>query len=220
MLTQVQWTHRLTFVAAFVLLASLCNLADASEWQVRDKTDGIKIETRETRGSDIETIRGVMDVPYGHAQVTQTIFSMKAQRQYLVGLAELKMLKQTKNNKGEPERVVYQRNAYPGVSDRDMVIRFRLEKLSGKSGPGARIIMKLMKNANRPHESSAVAMEALDGSWTIKPLGDGRGSRIAYICQSDVGGFLPDLFVNLGQVDNLKEMLTNLRMVLVSTLAQ
>ena len=79
-------------------------LAHASDWEERDDGDGIRIETRKTKGSSIETIRGSMDVPYGHAQVTRTLFSMKAQRQYLVGLAELKLLAQGKNEAGEPER--------------------------------------------------------------------------------------------------------------------
>ena len=63
-------------------------------------------------------------------------------------------------------------------------------------------------------------MEALTGSWTVTPINQGKHSRIKYQCYSEVGGFLPDMFINMGQVDNLREMLDNLRMVLIETATQ
>lgn len=203
---------RPSYLAALLLvIPGLCQVAVAAqEWETRHNEDGVKIHTKAIEDSGVEVIKGTMDVPWSPEEVAGVIFNAEAQRKYLVGIKELKVLGETTTAKGKKVRTIYQRTSHPGIDDRDVVLKFSSWSKPGKRGDVWHVKFKSVKQKSGAKDG-IVQISKLSGGWTISPHPSGKGSRIVYRCHAEIGGNVPDFMVNAGQVDNLLEMLANAR---------
>jgi hypothetical protein len=192
--------------------------AFASDWELEESGGGMRIETRETPDSGVDTIRGTLTVPWPATDVAKVIYDIETQRKYLVGLRELKVLSETKPVDGKGRRMVYQHTEHPGVDDRDVILKFTINTKASKKGPVVRITMKSTAKHNVPDKSGVVRVRKINGGWTISQTA--KGARVVYRCHAEIGGYIPDFMVNKGQIGNLQTMFGRLKDVLRNRLGK
>jgi hypothetical protein len=193
-----------------VLVVGAQGVATAGGWETDLKNKEMKLQTKEVKGSGIEAVRGVMDVPWTPGQVAEVVFSDEAQAKYLVGVKKIKLLGDVTTKAGARVRTVYQRMEYPAIDDRDVVLKFVMSKKAGPSGDVWTIKFDTV-NVKAAQRDGVIRIAKLKGGWTISPHPSGTGSRVVYTCHVEIGGNVPDFLVNSGQIDNLERMLTVLR---------
>jgi len=187
----------------------LPGISMAGDWETDYRSKELRVQTRAVEGSGIEEIRSYFDVPWSPEQAAEVVFSTDAQRKYLVGVKEVKVLGETTTAKGNRVKTVYQRMEYPAIDDREVVLKFTMGSKDSKSGTVWTIRFKRI-DAKVSKRSGVVRIEHLTGSWDIKPNPSGSGARMVYRCHVEIGGNVPDFVVNSGQVDNLRQMMTTL----------
>lgn len=194
-----------------VVLAGTCPVAAAAgDWTAQHSGDGVSIHTRSIDTSGVEQFKGTMDVPWTPEEVATVIFDVDAQRRYLVGIKEIKVLGETTTSSGKVVRTIYQLSAHPPVDDREVVLKSSMWSTTGKKGTVWHVAFKRQKFKGTAKDG-VVQVSKLEGGWTISAHPSGKGSRIVYRCHAEIGGNVPDFMVNAGQVDNLLGMLTNVR---------
>ena len=203
--------RRCCLVVPIVAVAMLVpDLANAGDWETDYRSKELRVQTRTIEGSGIEEIRGYFDVAWTPKQTAEVIFSTKAQKRYLVGVKEVKVLGEVTTGSGKQVKTVYQRMEYPAIDDREVVLKFTMSSKESKAGPVWTIRFSRV-NAKLPERDGVVRIQELTGSWVVMPHPSGSGTRLVYKCHVEIGGNVPDFVVNSGQVDNLRDMMKTLR---------
>jgi hypothetical protein len=94
---------------------------------------------------------------------------------------------------------VYTRLVFPiVVSSRDYISRVKMDRGVNEDGTGEFIQHWVAVPDKFPARSNVVRVRLNEGSWHVKPAGDGSTSHVVYKFRVDPGGWLPAFASNLG----------------------
>ncbi|MHB8874907.1 MAG: SRPBCC family protein [Myxococcaceae bacterium] len=153
----------------------------ASEWKEVSEGGGVRVETREVKGSGFEEIRVTGEFAATPARACEAIWArdLNPPQDWF---PKREVVRETLN-----ERWYYEVVATPLVQDRDYTVHLSRES----DGPlGCLLRFDLDNAAGPPKKKGVVRMAALRGSWQVTPSGE-AGARVVYTLFNDPGGNVP-----------------------------
>ena len=130
---------------------------------------------------------GTFDVP--PARVRKALLSYSRHRGTIARVSESRVL-----SRGMSYLLVYQRLDLPVISDRDFTLLVRWGSDDGVLWTSFRTL-----NSRGPApQRGAVRMKTHRGSWQLKPIRGGRGTRARYMVTMDLGGWMPSWMARSG----------------------
>ena len=106
--------------------------------------------------------------------------------------AESRVLKREKDTV-----LVYQRLAFPLMSDRDYTLRSRRTKWVGPDGPNYRMCWEAANDLGPAVKPGTLRVNVCEGSWLLESQGT-ASTRATYAIFTDSGGTLPSFVANSG----------------------
>ncbi len=207
------WVSR---IAAVLCVLGLGGVAAAGDkWEERDKGGGATIFSKDKAGSDVDVIKGVIQLPYTTAEVARILTSNDPRDTFIPDMKHFKILKEEKLPTGRLVQFIHQISAVPVISDREVIVRAETWSEPGDKGDTWHSTFKATLQNAPPPNADIVRIVQLEGAWVLKPTGDGKGSVFTYTAHAEVGGNVPDFMAESGQIDNLLQMLKNLRALCV-----
>ncbi len=191
---------------AIVLWAMAVVIAQ-DQWREVRNSNGIRVLTRPSAGSDLDEFKGVTTVDAGIEVVVELIRDVDAQPQWMADCIEARVIKKFT----EDDVLVYNMTKAPWpVSNRDVVVRSRGGQ-DAKSGKVS-IVFTALKESSVPPRAGVVRMTDLLGQWHLSKIGEEK-TEVVYIMRANPGGNIPAALANLSSKNlpyrtliNMKEM--------------
>ncbi|MDP7037599.1 MAG: hypothetical protein QGI45_00450 [Myxococcota bacterium] len=214
-----QWTSsyllyiRPVFTAALfmVLVMFSSGAGAASAWEVREKAAGIVVFSQDEPGSGAAKLRGIINLDFSVEEVAKVLTDIPNQVHFVPNCKTSQVLEKKVLAKGRVYTLVYQVNAVPVVSDRDML----LEATTWPEGEGAsRVWRSEFKAVSRTKPivpDGVVRIENLHGDWVISAGVNGKGSVLTYTNHAELGGILPNFVIDSVRAKNMLNLLLALR---------
>ena len=95
------------------------------------------------------------------------------------------------------ERLSYEQVAVPLARDRDYTVRLR--KRINAVAQRYEILFTSANDAGPPPDGRHVRVPRIQGSWTVEPGADGKGSLVRYDVRTEPGGAIPSWLANRAQ---------------------
>jgi hypothetical protein len=201
------------FVGALVfsVAALAAGAVSAAGWEEREKGGGAVVYSQEKAGSGVDTVKGIIQLPYTTDEVAKVMTDIPNQKSFVPHMKSIKILKEEKLSNGRVKQLLHQVNAVPVISDRDVVISAQTWSEARGQGSMWRSTFEAITNDGPKVNPDMVRITKMKGHWTIKPTKDGKGSIVVYVFHAEVGGSVPDFVAESGQVDTVFDMLKNLK---------
>jgi hypothetical protein len=186
-----------------LLVLVAASLASAPEWRLDGEVDGVKVELRSVEGSAFDEVRLTTTSSAPLSVLCDAVLGKPVRSTDEDGVKKREVLKAT-----DDELIVYEQLALPLVSDRDYVLRLKVEKPA--SSGRCEISVTTVDDPLHPPAAGHVRMKFIHAYWTLAP--DGQGAvAITYVLHSDPGGSVPAAFSRLGArraaLDSMKKIL-------------
>lgn len=189
---------------AFSLLLLASN-AQAQEWKVVRKENGITVSQKEVPGRGLPTFRGASTINANLYEVLAILADFDSHCKWMHGCHTAKLLKEF----DDYHRISYNRTDAPWpIDDRDAVLESQIEVQSEKHT--ILIRFKSIKSALMPEVDGVVRMNTTRGYYMLTAVSPTK-TRVQYEVDADPGGFLPDWVVVMAAEDVPYNTLTNLR---------
>ena len=107
--------------------------------------------------------------------------------------------------------LVYQINAIPVVSDRDMVLEALTWSETKMSQRIWRSEFKAVTDKGPPPTKGMVRISQLQGNWRLAPAPDKKGTILTYMNHTELGGLVPNFIVDSVRIKNMVKLLKGLR---------
>ncbi len=177
--------------------------ADAGWEKISDK-DGVSIERRPHNGSPYDELRASTTSPIAPKKFFATVWNYRQFPSFVPYLKTLKVI----DEDGDKSHV-YQQIGMPLVADRDYTL-----ELKKRIDSETQVYQMLFQSADAlgpPPHAPFVRASHIEGSWTLEPSDDGKGTRVTYFLYSEPGGKIPSWIVNLAQRDAPRALLLAMR---------
>ena len=197
----------LSWVLGIMLLPGL---ALAGGWEEREKGGGATVYSQEKSGSGVDTIKGIIQLPYTTDEVAKIMTDIPNQKTFVPHMKSIKVIKEETLANGRVKQLLHQVNAVPVISDRDVVISAQTWSEPRDKGAVWRSTFEAVTKVGPKVNPDIVRITKMKGQWTVKPTKDGKGSIVVYVFHAEVGGNVPDFVAESGQVDTVFEMLKNI----------
>lgn len=189
---------------ALVALASWGALAVEAEWETVSDKDGILVKNRPRPGASVTEVwaETVLNAPV--KQLQEALLEINRFKDFMPHMAESRYL-------GPPledgSRHAYTRLNFPILNDRDYVVRVWVDEGTKPDGSGEfRQRWKAVPD-RLPEREGCVRLRINDGSWHIRPIGDGSKSAVTYKFATDPGGIIPAFAAAAGNRDAVPDTL-------------
>ncbi|MFZ5471620.1 MAG: hypothetical protein ACOZIN_19515 [Myxococcota bacterium] len=183
--------------ALFALLAAgLCLPAAADEpsWEVV-ATGAITVKSRARPGSNIKEIwaEGEINAPVADIQA-----ALMNPDRFPTFMPYVKEAREVGRPEADGSRYVYTRLDLPLVAPRDYVLKVKL--VEGVDGEGKGTFRNHWVAASNylPKRANIVRLQVNEGSWVVRPVGDGAKSWAVYKFTVDPGGWIPAFAADMG----------------------
>ncbi len=201
--------YQIVFIVA--LLGQVAQVRAADTWEVREKAEGIVVFSQEKAGSGAAELRGIINFNFSVEEVAKVLTDIPNQIHFVPNCKTSQVLEEEVLPNGRVRTLVYQLNAVPVVSDRDML----LEATTWPEGEGAsrvwRSEFKAVKKDTPVIPDGVVRIEKLHGNWQISAGAKGKGSVLTYTNHAELGGILPNFVVDSVRAKNMLKLLLALR---------
>ena len=194
-----------SFGILFIMTVSLCfSQGKAGDWEITKDKDGIVVYTRPRNGGKLKETKTISDLKGGVDAIAGILKDYAKYKDWVDRTKESDVLKRPSSN----EYIVYFESASPWpVSNRDLVLRVKVDKMSDKYGY---IFNQFYLPHYIPEKESIVRMADYDGHWEVSDNGDGT-THVVYYMFVDPGGNIPDWTLNMVTEDAPYKTLENLR---------
>ena len=187
----------------------LCTLVWASpqaraDWRPVLAKEGIEVSQQPVEGRKVPMFRAVGTVAADPDRVLEVLQDVDQHTRWMPELTESRVVRQT-----EDEIWVYRlQNAPWPVSDRDMVVRSRIQVID--PGKDFRIDFDAVTLDEVPPSRGVIRVSHLHGHYRVQSIAPGR-SRGEYEVDVDLGGSLPDWLASQVGRDNPIDTMLGLR---------
>lgn len=201
------------WIAALATLAALTltGAAQAADWEVITRKDGIVVSRRAVEGRAFPQLRAVGEVPGTPQEVVAVLLDVPAHVKWFPDCIESRTVRRLDDWRS----ITYSRNDAPWpVSDREVVV----ENAVNWSGAPSRILVTFHAVAapDVPLGKGTVRMQKATGSYTVEDSGGGR-SIVRYEVDADPGGSLPAWLVTVQSTRNPQGAIAGLRRRIMAT---
>jgi len=183
----------------------------AQAWEHQDTESGVAVYTKDTPGSDIDTVKGVVTIPYATDDVHRVLENVSRYKRFMKDLKRARLLKQQDMRDGRVIGWIYQRLEFSALDDRDLVIRAVTTKAETPRGNQYLVKFKAVTNFGPKPLPNVIRITTLTGTWKLKPIQGGKKTRVTYIRHIEMGGSVPDFLVNSGVKESMMFTLKALR---------
>ena len=199
----------------FILCLLLCapsGVSFAQSWERLESERGATVYGREKKGSGLEELRGVIEIPFSASQVASVMRNIAEHPTFIEEIDRIRVLTERVDKEGAKHLWVYQTTDIPVISDRDVVIRVKTwsEKEKGREVFHSSFRSDTYDKAPKVRDG-VVRMPKLSGYWVARPTKDGKSTFFEYGFHAEVGGSVPDFMVHGAQVDNVMGILHGLK---------
>jgi hypothetical protein len=205
------WVRRLVKVVALVSVALIALIIVASaawrfsgsnKWEFAEERNGVKVYTLKTPGSDLIQVKGVVRL-----------------RSTLSGIMKFLLDPSTTNDYGYHEQRTIERvddwlsyssfrlDLPSPIQTREFVIRTQIHQ--DPHTKEVLIVVTAVPDKAPPNECCFRVTE-MNNTWRFTPLGDGQ-LELEYVNNTDMGGFMPDLLMNMQRPKFVAEVLSKLQ---------
>ena len=158
-------------------------------WELAKDKEGIKVYTREIKGSAFKEYRAVMKIEASLSSLVALVDDIAECHAWIHTCKEGKLLKRV----SPKESYTYTINHAPWpVSDRDAVVHNTISQ-----EPQSRVVIISIRGAPEyvPEKPGLVRVKKIKGSWRFSPGKDGL-AEVLYQVHSEPGGNIPSWLVN------------------------
>jgi hypothetical protein len=184
-------TQLLKILCAVAALASLeAAAADDGSWENVSDGGRITLKMRSRPGVSAKEVWAEGEIKAPVQDVQSAVMEVERLATFMPHVKESRYV-------GAPEadgsRYVYARLELPVLSSRDYVLRVYLDKSVGPDGKGEFKNHWQAVNDKIPSRSNVIRLKLNEGSWHVKPMGDGTRCWAAYRLIVDPGGWVPGM---------------------------
>lgn len=180
-------------------------------WQQREQEKDITVYSQKKEGSDAARLKGVIYLPFSVDEAVKVLMDIPNQIKFIPFCKTIQVLKEDLLGVERKRTLVYQINAIPVVSDRDMV----LEALTWSETKDAQRIwrseFKAVTNKGPPAAKGMVRITQLEGNWRLAPAPNNKGTILTYMNHAELGGLVPNFIVDSVRIKNMVKLLKGLR---------
>jgi ribosome-associated toxin RatA of RatAB toxin-antitoxin module len=171
-------------------------------WTLESDKDGIKIYTREVRGSKFKQIRAVVSVQASMETVVRTLTDYPNYHKWMNNVTESYVVDQPADSIHYVFR--YEDAPWPVQN------RYHVDKMIlAMHEKSATVEFKSLPNYI-DKSGEAIEIQRFEGSWKISEVA-GNECQIEYILDENPGGYVPQWLVNYMAIDAPFKTLSNLR---------
>jgi len=198
------WNALCNLARLALVVPVLAAAALAGDWEVAYEGDGLLVERRDYRGSELDEIRGSVRV---HASLNALMALLKDDAfndRWVYRSGGARILQ----DDGYPQAYVYGIVDAPfPMTDRDTVVRFDY-----RQDPVTREITIDITNFPQfvPAEPGFIRVPEFGGFWRLRPLGGGW-VEVTYQVYGDPGGWIPVWLANRAALVSVQHTLENLK---------
>lgn len=194
------------FISVFFVLNSF-----SQEWTLKKESDGVKIYTRDVKGSSIQEFRGEVVAKSNLSTILSVIDNIADYPKWMYKCSYAERLKKINESSGYSYSVLDQ--SWP-VTDRDACTFYSVTQDSITM-----VVTISIKGVSNyiPVKSDKVRMPSIKGFWQLIPLSKGV-TKIVYQIHSEAGGDIPAAVVNMFVTDTPYYNLLNLKKIVESPL--
>ena len=197
-----------------VILLLICApsfLYAQEKWQQREQEKGITVYSQKKEGSGAARLKGVLYLPFSVDDAAKVLMDIPNQINFIPFCKTIQVLQEDLIGVERKRTLIYQINAIPVVSDRDMV----LEALTWSENKDAQRIwrseFKALTDKGPPIVKGMVRIAQLKGNWTLAPAPDNKGTILTYMNHAELSGLLPHFIVDSVRIKNMVKLLKGLR---------
>jgi len=194
------------FISVFFGLNSF-----SQEWTLKKESDGIKIYTRDVKGSSIQEFRGEVVAKSNLSTILSVIDNIADYPKWMYKCSYAERLKKINESSGYSYSVLDQ--SWP-ITDRDACTFYSVTQDSITL-----VVTISIKGVSNyiPVKSDKVRMPSIKGFWQLIPISKGV-TKIVYQIHSEAGGEIPAAVVNMFVTDTPYYNLLNLKKIVESPL--
>jgi ribosome-associated toxin RatA of RatAB toxin-antitoxin module len=171
----------------------------AAEWEQLFQKLGVLVERRTASGSSVSDFRATTTSPLEPSAIFSTLWGHRDYPVFIPHLKRLDILSDTGD-----ERITYEQIAMPLVRDRDYTMRIR--RYVDLKAQRYAITFTSANEAGPPADSHHVRVNSVQGSWTVEPGSEGKGSIIRYDVRGEPGGAIPAWLASLAQREAIVDL--------------
>lgn len=191
--------------AIFVILCPVLDASGASgAWELQKDEEGIRVYTREVKGSDFKAYRGVTTVEASPEELAALVNDISSSPEWVATCTKGVLLERVSKR----ETYTYTINHAPWpLNDRDAVVRncFVRDKTT------QRVTIKMRGVPGYiPERADLVRVKRLKGCWRFTPLSNGE-TEVIYEVHSEPGGNIPSWLANSVVVSQPFQTLLNMK---------
>jgi len=185
--------------------------AFSQEWELKKDSDGIKVFTRDIKGSPIQEFRGEVVAKSNLSTILSVIDNISDYPKWMYKCIYAERLKKISESSGYAYSVLQQ--SWP-VTDRDACTFYTVTQDSI-----TKVVTISIKGVSNyiPEKPDKVRMPSIKGSWRLIPVSKGV-TKIVYQVHSDAGGEVPASLVNMFVTNTPYYNLLNLKKIVESPL--
>jgi len=183
----------------------------SQEWELRKDSDGIKVFTRDVKGSSIQEFRGEVVAKSNLSTILSVIDNIADYPKWMYKCSYAERLKKVSESSGYSYSVLQQ--SWP-VTDRDACTFYNVTQDSVTF-----VVTISIKGVSTyiPEKPDRVRMPKIKGSWQLIPVSKGV-TKIVYQIHSEAGGEVPASLVNMFVTNTPYNNLLNLKKIVESPL--
>lgn len=190
---------KVSLTALFVLMLHLGLQGQA--WELKKSESGIKVYTRDVKGSDLDAFKGICTIDAPLEEVVKRLKDPNSFCDWMPRCAQSKVMK----IQGEDIYYYYESEAPFPLDNRDCYYHYSFEAAPKRMS----IFIEGIPDYAPPQEGK-VRIPMVKGYWLLEDIGNGR-TQIVYEVQANPGGSIPAWLANAGSVDLPYNTLYNLR---------
>ncbi|HNW70024.1 MAG TPA: START domain-containing protein [Bacteroidales bacterium] len=202
--------HRKFFILFLFSVLSSFN-AFSQDWKLKKDSDGIKVYTRDVKGSSIQEFRGEVVAKSNLSTILYVIDNIADYPKWMYKCSYAERLKKINEASGYAYSVLDQ--SWP-VTDRDACTFYYVTQDSNSLV----VTINIKGVCNYiPEKPDRVRMPSIKGSWQLIPVSKGV-TKIVYQIHSEAGGEVPAALVNMFVTNTPYYNLLNLKKIVESPL--
>jgi hypothetical protein len=161
--------------------------APGPEWVEARRSDQIVIYTRDDAALHAREVYAVGEADAPPAVVFAVVADVQHFTSFMPYVKEARILRRL----SETDLLLYERLAFPIISDRDCVLRRHSEVGTQANGGLFRLRWAVDPDYFVLPRDGVVRLELSTGSWTLEPIDGGRRTRMTYQLITSPGGSIP-----------------------------
>ena len=187
-----------SLIAVAYAAGAAWTLSGSSKWELEIDKDGVQVYSFKAPGSYLKQFKGVTRARYTQSQVVASLMldndSLQNCKDWIPVCVDLKVL-EPYNDKAQGDSVLWTLELLPPLfKNREYVI-----KSHAAQDPMTQVVsVDIMAAANKvPLHDCCVRIAHIHNRWQVSPVQQGM-VEVQLVQDFSMGGFLPDLLLNLG----------------------